>query len=163
MATTIRNSNLFCLNCGQKKIIPYPIAIDDMSNMMTLFDNEHKNCSSTWKQPEADLTTSVEQRMEFWLEHGERGMSSETMFQVISGKSIGKSRMTHPSDPDDFRRCYLLLKTIPEWKSELHKLKSNSPVWSKLVDNWDKLTVMLEEQIAGGKNEMYKEMEKLGC
>jgi hypothetical protein len=69
-----------------------------------------------------------------------------------------------PADPDDFRRCYLLIKAVPQWKERLVELKSLSETWSKLVDNWDKLTEMLEEQMRTRKaNGMYELMNSLGC
>jgi hypothetical protein len=134
-----------------------------MIAMQKEFDKEHENCKGTWKQPEPDKNLSVIEKMNFWLQKGEHGMSSETIFQVISGQRI-TDRLTHPYDPDDFRRCYLLIKAIPEWKEELYLLKTISPVWSKLVENWDKLTEMLEEQMKTCKpNGMYEFMHSLGC
>ena len=50
------------------------------------------------------------------------------------------------------------LLSVPEWKSELHKLKPLSKAWSNLVDNWDKLTAMYEENV---KTE-WKEYERIG-
>jgi hypothetical protein len=100
--------------------------------------------------------------MYWWLDNGERGISSETMFQCLSGKIISNDKGCHPHDPDDFKRCYMLLKAIPEWKDDLHKLKDLSIEWSNLVDNWDKLTEMLEEQLSSKQdNGMYELMEKL--
>ncbi len=163
MGTTIRNSKLFCDKCGQEQTIPYPIAIPMMTAMTGAFGEMHKNCKGTWVQPEIEQTKSLNEKMMFWLSQGERGTSSETMFQKLSGQNL-RAYNSHPCDPDDFRRCYLLLKTIPEWKAELFKLKGLSPVWSKLIDNWDKLTEMLEEQMKTHKaNGMYELMKSLGC
>ena len=163
MATTIRNGNLFCLNCGEEHKLIMPIPVNEMIKKTKAFDVLHKDCKPTWKEPEVDQTKSLNEKMIFWLSQGERGTSSNTIFQTLSGQNI-KAWMSHPCDPDDFRRCYLLLKTIPEWKADLYKLKEISPVWSKLVDNWDKLTSMLEEQMETHKpNGMYEFMESLGC
>jgi len=134
--------------------------------MSKAFIKLHKDCRQTWVQPEADLTTTVHQRMQFWLTQGERGTSSETIFSVLGGDS-GWCRhpnvYCHPLDPDDFRRCYLLLETIPEWKADLHKLKEISLVWSNLVDNWPELTQLLEEQMRTHKaNGMYDLMKSCG-
>ena len=72
----------------------------------------------------------------------------------------------HPYDPDDFSRCYKLLQAVPEWKIELHKLKLLSKEWDNLVENWDKLTEMFEEnQRTGWQNSkkigMYEFMQTL--
>lgn len=164
MATTIRNSNLFCLNCGEEKVIKYPIPTEDLVWLIEGFDKKHRSCKKTWKEPVADLEKSTEERMDFWLKYGERGASSETMFQVISGKKIRQSADNHPNDPDDFSRCFKLLDMIPEWKSELYKMKDVSVVWSNLVDNWSKLTEMYLDMILKQKdNGMYDFMKKIGC
>ena len=34
-----------------------------------------------------------------------------------------KFNISYPYDPADFGRCYRLLELIPEWKTEIHKLK----------------------------------------
>jgi hypothetical protein len=56
----------------------------------------------------------------------------------------------------------MLLKAIPEWKDDLYKLKDLSKEWNNLVENWDVLTDMLEEQLSSKQNNgMYELMEKL--
>lgn len=169
MAIIIRNSNLFCDKCGQEYKISYPIAIPMIIAMEKEFEKMHKHCKQTWKEPEVDLTKPIKERMKFWLKYGERGVSSETMFSVLGVDNFGEDicwcrssfDYCHPYDPDDFRRCYLLLKMIPEWKSELYKLGHISPAWRNLVNNWDKLTEMLEEQMKTKKpNGMYELMQE---
>ena len=90
---------------------------------------------------------------------------SKTMLNHILGKEVIQNPyQSPPSDPDDFKRCYLLLKAVPQLKTDLHKLKALSPTWSNLVDNWDKLTEMLEEQLRTKKaNGMYEFMKSLGA
>ncbi len=162
MATTIRNQKLFCTNCGGEQTVPFPIAIPMLTAMNKAFDKMHKKCKATWKQPEPDMTLSQSERMSWWLKNGERGTSSETIFQYLSGRVIRNDNGCHPHDPDDFKRCYMLLKAIPEWKKDLYKLKELSNEWSNLVDNWDKLTEMFEEVIKTNKdNGMYDLMENL--
>lgn len=159
----IRNNKLFCSNCGDSQAIPFPIAIPVLTAMGEAFTKMHKDCKKTCQEPTPDEKMSTTAKAYMWLNHGERGMSSECMYQTISGQHIG-ARSYHPSDPDDFRRCYGLLKMVPEWKDELHKMKKVSAVWSNLVDNWDRLTEMLEEQLQTRKaNGMYEFMKKLGC
>lgn len=134
--------------------------------IMKQFSKSHQHCAKTWVEPMAETNgKTVEENANWWIRNGERGLSSETMFGYLhdGGMKIAKWETT-PSDPDDFRRCYLLLKAVPQWKSELHKLKSVSPVWSNLVDNWDKLTEMLEDLMEKKTdNGMYKFMKSLGC
>jgi hypothetical protein len=70
--------------------------------------------------------------------------------------------INHPYDPDDFSRCWKLLEAVPEWKTELHKLKPLSEAWSNLVDNWDKLNEYFMDIQKGKKaNGMYEFMQTL--
>jgi hypothetical protein len=161
---TIRNESFFCYNCGGKQIIPFPIDTRIFGAMAKEFEKIHKNCEPIWKQPEPDMSLSKSERIRWWLENGERGVSSNTIIGVITDCFIDQKHYGHPHDPDDFRRCYELLKAVPELKMDLYKMKSLSEVWSKLVDNWDRLTQMLEEKIKSGKpNGMYELMQSLGC
>jgi hypothetical protein len=162
--TIIRNENLFCTHCGGEKVLVYPISISDMTKEIETFNEVHGSCKLRWGQPFPDKSLSVRAKEDFWLKHGEHGSSSMTIFENLAQRAMPKYHQNHPLDPDDFRRCYLLLNTIPEWKTRLPELKTLSPVWSKLVDNWDKLTEMLEEQMKTGKaNGMYEFMQSLGC
>lgn len=145
MATTIRNQKLFCLNCGGEFALQYPLAINEMIKKSKAFDDLHKDCKQTWTEPKADQSKDVQQKAMWWMGSGEKGMSSETMWNRLMGNK--NFSVNHPYDPDDFKRCYKLLQAVPEWKAELHKLKPLSKAWSNLVDNWDKLTEMFEENV----------------
>ena len=163
MPTTIRNQKLFCLNCGGEFALAYPIPIKDFAKKAKAFETLHKDCPATWKQPEVDQSKSIEEKTNFWLLNGEHGNSSVAMCRALMDNPVSKS---HPYDPDDFRRCYLLLKAVPEWKKDLHKLKSLSLEWSNLVDNWDILTSMYEENVKTNwinyeRIGMYELMQKL--
>jgi hypothetical protein len=99
-----------------------------------------------------------------WLAFGEKGISSEVMFGAISGLQITDSKTQHPLDPDDFKRCCYLIRDVPEWETELHKVAELSPVWKNIIDNWDKLVGMLLEQLTTHRaNDMYGFMRSLGC
>lgn len=143
MTAIIRNKNFFCTKCGSEFVLDYPISIESMNEKTEAFNNLHKDCKQTWTEPEADQSKNVQEKAIWWMTNGELGMSSETMWNCFYG--IKDYRICHPSDPDDFSRCWKLLKAVPEWKSELHKLKPLSEAWSNLVDNWDKLTEMYEK------------------
>lgn len=157
----IHNESLFCWNCGNSQAMAMPMEIPVFTAMAKAFEKSHAHCQKTWKEPEVDQSQSVARKAAFWLQHGERGISSETMFSILSGQPVRRD-LCHPCDPDDFRRCYLLLKAIPEWKRRLQALKPISSAWSNLVDHWDELTAMLEEMMAGKKSPaMYELMQKL--
>ena len=170
MSTTIRNGKLFCLNCGESADMPVPMEISMAGQKMQDFSDKHESCEKVWKEPEADMSLSEQERANWWLTYGEQGTSSLTMFVAIWGEliterecqSLLKNRPGHPYDPDDFSRCYKLLKAIPEGKGKLHLVSAISPEWSNLIANWDKLTEMYEDLIKNKKsNGMYKFMQSL--
>ncbi len=140
--TVIRNSNIFCLNCGSEYKIKYPLPINEMTLKIDAFNLLHNDCEKTWVEPISDQSKDLTEKAMWWISNGEKGLSSETMWNCLIGNK--DFRVNHPSDPDDFKRCYKLLQAVPEWKSELHKLKPLSNAWNNLIDNWDKLTTMYE-------------------
>jgi hypothetical protein len=159
----IRNNNPFCSNCGQSQIVPYPIAIPVFVAIVSAFTKMHKNCQAIWKEPIVNMNLPEKLRANWWLKNSQRGLSSEAVFKVMMASEPQNIKgLSHPHDPSDFNRCYQLLQVIPEWKAKLHLLKPVSPQWSNLVDNWDKLTLMLEEQIETDKpNGMYELIQQL--
>lgn len=153
--TTIRNEKLFCLNCGGEHELKYPIPVTEMTKKIDAFNLLHNDCEKTWKEPEVDQSKETYEKAMFWIANGEQGLSSKTMWNCLMGNK--NFQVNYPHDPDDFKRCYKLLQTVPEWKNELHKLKPLSIQWNNLVDNWDKLTEMYEQNLKDNwKN--YKEI-----
>ncbi len=159
-----RNGYLFCYHCGRSYHIQMPQPINMYGALCKQFQKDHKDCEKKWQIPVVDQSLPENQKALWWMTgmNGERGMSSEAIWNNLYYDNPSKL-ITHPSDPDDFRRCYLLLETVPEWKAKMDRMKPVSPVWSNLVDNWAKLTEMLLEQMAGKKNKMYQFMKELGC
>lgn len=169
--TGFRNEKLFCFNCGGSQVIPYPIDTGMFGAMAKEFQKQHKNCSPGWKPPEPDMSLTQQQRMLWWAENGEHGTSSVTIFRTLRPENLSdfeqfsryQQSNAHPHDPDDFRRCYLLLKAIPEWRERIGEMAKVSKVWGSLAESWNFLETLLEEQLAGGKNDMYKLMQNIGC
>jgi len=171
--TGFRNEELFCFNCGRSYKINYPQPVSMATAMMTQFAKDHENCEPTWIEPTNSGAEKTEvENANWWAENGEHGTSSKTMFNHLSRglqvRRIKNDRLGHPCDPDDFSRCYKLLQAVPQWKNKLSELKTLSLVWEKLVDNWDRLTSMYEQnKKENWKNSkkigMYQFMESLGC
>jgi hypothetical protein len=147
----LRNGNIFCFNCGDLHVIQEYTPIHNMVEIVTGFEERHKDCEKTWQEPEINPDLDLRQKIEWWWNNGERGLSSECMWNCLSGKKNFKVYVPH--DPDDFQRAYKLLGAIPEWRTELYKLRELSPQWNKLIANWNKLTRMYEEHI---KKDEYK-------
>ncbi len=170
--TGFRNGDLFCFHCGRSQKIPYPMDVRIAADLMLSFAKHHKACTKTWVEPHWSETASMattQEKMNWWRNKGEHGTSSELMYRFISSgyRNLGSSSQyenIHPSDPSDFRRCYILIKAIPEWRENLDLMKQISPTWSNIVDNWDKLCSMLEELVETHKdNGMYDFMKSIGC
>lgn len=147
--TGFRNGDLFCFHCGTSQKMPMPLPVNLASEWMMGFAKIHKDCKKTWVEPVNIPTDKTEeQNANWWLTYGEHGTSSKTMFKYLNnGYHFQIQNESHPYDPDDFRRCYLLLKSVPQFRAKLGRMKSVSRQWSNLVDSWDKLTEMLEEQM----------------
>jgi len=156
MTTTIKNQKLFCSKCGGEFSLQYPLGVSELAEKTKAFDELHKDCKQTWTEPKADQTKSIKEKAIWWMGCGERGMSSETMWNFFMGER--NFPIHHPYDPGDFKRCYKLLEAVPEWKTELYELKSLSTAWSNLVDNWPELTEMFEENV----RTEWKETKRIG-
>lgn len=83
------------------------------------------------------LTASVTERAAWWRERGEVGTSSETIYSAFTGSRVKRSDVPH--DPDDFRRCRLLLGLIPEWRADLLPVTAAYPWFAPFVDRWGEM------------------------
>lgn len=81
-----------------------------------------------------------------WQQFGERGCSSKAMASYLSGGSIPPG-FNDPADPDDFRRCELLLRAVPTMREELPRMAAVSKRWAGLVEKWDEIARTLESEI----------------
>ena len=77
-----------------------------------------------------------------WIVNGKVGISSKTMWAVIQGVDIDNG--DKPYDPDDFSRCYLLVKECGLTNIDLKKIAVQLPYWKPYIENWKKLTKMFE-------------------
>lgn len=156
--TTIRNGALFCMNCGTAEPLAIPMRIDTMTAKFRAFNKTHANCPPTWKPAEPDFSLGEMERVNWWLQNGERGASSEAIVTVCYRIKVTVGlHYHHPHDPDDFRRCYLLLKAVPELlnpdcslpgeiRPRFKAMRNVSSAWANLVDNWQVLTEMFERR-----------------
>ena len=107
-----------------------------------------------------------------WLAVGERGNSSNAMVQHLTGVHIpGCEPMAHPHDPDDLRRCRLLLEQCSELQQKLPRMEEVSKTWAKLIAHWDELCTLMDREAPDSRNsgsesstpETYELMKSLGC
>lgn len=112
-----------------------------------------------------------------WLRNGDTGISSKTIWSVMTGYPNDWDGWPH--DPNDFGRCYRLLKVMPSWRARLGEVAARFPntPWVALVEHWDEVTRLYEEQLAAERANhalpkrrrkrvvycCYERMRELGC
>lgn len=97
-----------------------------------------------------DLAITISAAALAWLATGERGLSSDMMFGVMTGLPLwGHYRQGHPHDPDDVVRCEKLLRAVPEWRDRLLEMGGISREWEALARNWGQIVAMLEGEVPG--------------
>ena len=85
-----------------------------------------------------------------WLAAGERGISSDTIVQTLTGiPALGGWRASHPHDPADLRRCVLLLESCPELAARFDEMRRVSPEWERLFDAWPELVATMDAEAPG--------------
>lgn len=98
---------------------------------------------------EEENTAGLSKAATQWLATGERGLSSETLFSYLTGHDIQDDgdKDCYPHDPDDLRRCMLLLDQCQELKPNLPRIVQAGPVWAALFARWDELTAAFEAEV----------------
>lgn len=96
-----------------------------------------------------------------WLFDGDAGVSSKTIWSVMTGVDP-KTSFCYPCDPDDFGRCHRLLVRFPEWRERMGEVAAKYPRWAPMVREWDALTAAYVS-ISGeaGYRNMYARMRGL--
>lgn len=86
-----------------------------------------------------------------WLAGGERGLSSECMVSTLTGVPVSRfgSTSDFPRDPSDLVRCEKLLRTVPLARPYLPTMATVSDTWAALVEHWDELVGLIEEEVPG--------------
>jgi hypothetical protein len=153
-----------CHNCGSSYSMSLPAPISLMAAAAKSFASEHRRCPKP-KTPffvaEPIATTgSVDERAQRWINSGDTGLSSETIWRVFMSRGSGRADV--PYDPSDFGRCHRLLKLLPEWRERLDKVAEALPEWGPLVREWSKLEAIYARDLPTGKSlELWKLMERL--
>jgi len=101
-----------------------------------------------------------------WLFGHDTGVSSKTIFSVMTGVPCvsGAGGAHYPLDPSDFGRCYRLLKRFPAWRERLMDVAAAYPEWKPMVERWDEMTALYEEEIQnanGRAPKLYRLMRQL--
>lgn len=120
------------------------------------------------ERDEAASGSSVAPDLQKWFTT-DSGMSSMTIASVLVPelRQACLARLNHdagfwPRDPDDFGRCYRLLKLIPNGVERLSEVASAYPAWARLVAAWPELTGLYEEEEPSGRSpKLYRRIKEL--
>ena len=111
-----------------------------------------------------DELPPIEQRQLQWLLGNDTGISSRTIFGVLTLGDQWHGRHAYlgaglPRDPTDLGRCIRLLEAIPEWRSRLPEMAAAFAEWGPLVRDWDALeSLYREEEPSGTAPKCYEAM-----
>lgn len=107
-----------------------------------------------------------------WLQSDDTGLSSGHMaFNLAAATNHPARHMTsqyaecrHPLDPEDFGRCYRMLRAVPEFRPHVGEMAAAGETWAKLASVWLELERLYEEELPTGKApKLYERMKQLGC
>ena len=95
-----------------------------------------------------------------WLAGPDTGMSSKAMALMLNG--IPSPEKDSPWDPDDIGRCFRFLDRFPDLKAHMDRVRPLSPMWSRLIDHWDELRALWDEESPTGRYpKLYNRMKEL--
>lgn len=133
-----------------------PQNLEVVTAAMKAFVRVHKRCRDTGRTEERPTSPRE------WIESRDTGTSSLTICSIITGFPNPHGRCDIPHDPQDFGRCYRLLKLFPQWRPLLPQVAEKEPDWIPFVREWDRLTEMYEKAMESDDGrEMYAFMKGL--
>lgn len=145
-----------CTRCGVGLELKMPQPIPVVIAASNAFVKMHLHCKEGQHQ-EPKATTPGE-----WFRGRDTGTSSFTIFFVMTGTYIPRGNYDVPHDPADFGRCYRLLNLFPKWKTRMPEVAVRFPEWRRLVERWDELTKLYEEESpAKTAPKLYARMKEL--
>lgn len=90
------------------------------------------------------LEVPIAERASWWWQHGERNVSSETIFCACAGR--GLHRANYPYDPENYRKCQRLLEIVPEWRGCLYKVTERWPWFGPFEVRWPEFERLWAEE-----------------
>lgn len=74
-----------------------------------------------------------------WILGDDTGLSSLTIWAVMTGCTASLRAPRPPLDTYDFGRCHRLLTAVPGWRDRLNEVATCFPTWKPLVAAWTEL------------------------
>lgn len=151
---------VYCERCGHERVLfALPAPLDIVAAACKL---RCAACNSkrVMLGPRPKSTDTGD--FESWINNGDTGVSSATIWAVLLRRPNPYCTSDVPHDPGDFGRCYRLLAVMPEWRERLPEVARVFPGWAPLVDRWDELTSLWEEESpSGNAPKLYALMREL--
>jgi hypothetical protein len=143
----------YCTRCGEGLTLSMPQRIEVFVGASKAFVKCHAKC------PPGEVHQKPAKTPDEWAGSRDVGVSSATIWSVMTGRpSFYSDNYDAPYDPDDFGRCYRLLKLFPDWRKRMPEVAAKYPIWKGLVREWDRLTEMFENPKG---RELYDLIQKL--
>lgn len=148
----------YCTRCGRGLLLQSPVLISDFTKSLDSFVETHASCLER-HVPESEIKTPAD-----WIGSRWTGVSSATIWTVMTGIPSPYNRYDIPYDPSDFGRCYKLLEMFPFWRSRLEEVSKRFPFWAPFVRDWDELTALYRQAIETKRStslELYERLKTL--
>jgi hypothetical protein len=83
-----------------------------------------------------------------WLNSGDTGTSSLTIFATMTGNSqpVRYGFGNWPQDASDLGRCVRLLDRFPEWRARMGEMAARYPKWRPFAEAWADLEALYKEE-----------------
>lgn len=142
----------------------------EWKNRRAFLKNELLPPTASFDERESDETDKntpeTLRKLVEWYAYGETGTSSDTIAFVLGGGGAARPNCycSVPLDIGDFGRCHKLLEAIPEWRDRMPEVAERFPAWTRLVENWNKLSQLYVELQSNEKmnsTERYYEFDKV--
>ncbi len=131
-----------CTRCGKGLQSAFPIDASVFIAASKAFTKLHRTCKPVHKEP-------IPQTLNDWIVGRDTGISSKSIYAAATGATPDQWGVPH--DPDDFGRCYRLVKLFPFVKESFRHLVMRCPKWGPFVKNWDELVGLYEKELPTGK------------
>jgi len=136
-----------CLHCGMREDFGLPARVDVIAFQSRSFEKIHRSC----KKREDNALTKPASLAE-WYRSAHCGISSATIAHVLGGGPLlDPFRADAPYDPSDFERCRRVVDIFPGWRERLGEVADRYPIWRGIVDAWDELVALLDEERPSGR------------
>lgn len=154
---TLNGGGFRCAHCGAKQDMAMPCDINVWIAAGKAFTKSHARCKAPGKTTCAFClqfgheyqTCPAIANVEQWLRCHDTGLSSEQLAKAyLSKRPLAEP---YPWDPDDFGRCYRLMKRYPEILEWFWIAHFNCRVWLAYKQNWSEMTRLYEEELPSGK------------